>query len=254
MKKIRNNFTRITVSAMLLLAFATVNVWAQKPKPAKPTPPKPAAAAPAKQPQQQEEQIAAPTPVPTPVPAPARTYQAKICVAAPKTNLQPAETAPESLRNSLVKYLSGPAAEIVVLEAMVAVQQQAEAAEKGCGYYLTASMMQKKKGGGQGIGGFLKTGAGAAPLLTDIGAGKTATTVSTVATKSSAKMTTAGDLALTIKAKDEVTLEYSLQNVQTQATAASGKIKAKASKDGEDILSSLLEQSVNAVLTVALRK
>ena len=115
-------------------------------------------------------------------------------------------------------------------------------------------MMQKKKGGGAGFGGFLKNTASAAPLLNDIGASKTAQTVSTVATKSQVKLTTAGDLALTIKAKDEVTLEYSLLNVQTQATATTGKIKAKAGKDGEDILSPMLEQSVNAVLTVALRK
>jgi hypothetical protein len=47
---------------------------------------------------------------------------------------------------------------------------------------------------------------------------------------------------------------FSAAAVVTQAVATSGKIKAKASKDGEDILSSMLEQSVNAVLTVALRK
>jgi len=46
-------------------------------------------------------------------------------------------------------------------------------------------------------------------------------------------------------------LEYNLFSVQTQASAVNGKIKAK---DGEDVLSGLLEQSVNAVLTVALRK
>ncbi len=114
--------------------------------------------------------------------------------------------------------------------------------------------MQKKKGGGEGFGGFLKQTAGAAPLLTDIGAGKTATTVSSVATKSQAKLTTAGDLAIGIKAKDEVTLEYNLFNAQTQASAVNGKIKAKASKDGQDVLSNMLEQSVNAVLTVALKK
>ena len=180
-------------------------------------------------------------------------YQTKICVATPKTNLAPAETAAESLRNSLVKYMSGPAAEIIVLTAMVPVQQRAEAAEKGCDYYLTSSMMQKKKGGGEGIGGFLKQGAGAAPLLNDLPGGKTATTVSTVAARSSAKMTVAGDLAISIKAKDEVSLEYSLVSAQSQSVGTSGKLKAKASKDGEDILSSLLEQAVNAVLEAAIK-
>lgn len=67
-------------------------------------------------------------------------------------------------------------------------------------------------------------------------------------------MSTAGDLAINIKAKDEVTLEYNLFNAQTQASAVNGKIKAKAGKDGEDILSNLLEQSVNDILTVALKK
>ena len=250
MKKIRNNFTRITVSALLLLAFATINVWAQKPKPAKTPQPKPAATAPAEQPQQEEE-TAEPTVAAT---SPAKSSGPKICVAAPKTNLQPAETAPESLRNSLVQYLSGPAAEIVPLEAMVAIQQQAEAVEKGCGFYLAVSLMKKKKGGGEGFGGFLKKASGATPLLDDLGAGKTAQTVSKVARTSGAKMSTAGDLAINIKAKDEVTLEYKLLDANTQANAANGTIKAKARKDGEDVLSSLLEQAVNAVLTVALRK
>ncbi|HXG82824.1 MAG TPA: hypothetical protein VNI84_02255, partial [Pyrinomonadaceae bacterium] len=197
MKKIRNNFTRITVSALLLLAFATINVWAQKPKPAKTPQPKPAATAPAEQPPQEEE-TAEPTVAAT---SPAKSSGPKICVAAPKTNLQPAETAPESLRNSLVQYLSGPAAEIVPLEAMVAIQQQAEAVEKGCGFYLAVSLMKKKKGGGEGLGGFLKKASGATPLLDDLGAGKTAQTVSKVARTSGAKMSTAGDLAINIKAK-----------------------------------------------------
>ena len=250
MKRILNIIATSVALALLITAFATINVWAQKPKPAKTPQPKPAATAPAEQPQQEEE-TAEPTVAAT---SPAKSSGPKICVAAPKTNLQPAETAPESLRNSLVQYLSGPAAEIVPLDSMVAIQQQAEAAEKGCGFYLVVSLMQKKKGGGEGFGNFLKKGAGAAPLLDDIGAGKTAQTVSKVARTSGAKMSTAGDLAINIKAKDEVTLEYKLLDANTQANAANGTIKAKARKDGEDVLSSLLEQAVNAVLTVALRK
>lgn len=250
MKKIRNNFTRITVSALLLLVFATLNVRAQKPKPVNTPLPKPAATAPAEQPQQEEE-TAEPTVAAT---SPAKSSGPKICVAAPKTNLQPAETAPESLRNSLVQYLSGPAAEIVPLDSMVAIQQQAEAVEKGCGFYLVMSLMKKKKGGGEGFGNFLKKGAGAAPLLDDIGAGKTAQTISKTARTSATKMSTAGDLAVGIKAKDEVTLEYDLFNANTQGSATSGTIKAKARKDGEDVLSGLLEQSVNAVLTSAMKK
>lgn len=177
----------------------------------------------------------------------------KICVAAPKTNLAPAETAPESLRNSLVKYLSGPAAEIIALEALVAVQQRVEAQEKGCEFYLALSVMQKRKGG-EGLIGLLKKSSSAAPILTDLGAGKTAQTVTNAARKSQDKMTTAADLVGGIKAKDELTLEYSLSNAQSGAIAASGKIKTKASKNGEDILNGLLEKSVNDILTAATKK
>lgn len=261
MKKILNTFAVAVAVALLMLAVATANVSAQKKKPLTAAQLKAAAAkkkiaaakTAAEQPpageESAEEEIAAPVAV-----APAKSSRAKICVAAPKTNLAPAETAAESLRNSLVKYLSGPAAEIVPLDSMVAVQQQAEAAEKGCSFYLSMSVVQKKKGGGEGIGGFLKKSAGAAPLLDDLGAGKTAQTVSKTARNSAAKMTTAGDLAVGIKAKDEVTLEYTLTNSETQANAASGKFKAKAGKDGEDVLSGLLEQSVNAILNAALKK
>ena len=178
----------------------------------------------------------------------------KICVAAPKTNLAPAETAPESLRNSLVKYLSGPAAEIIALDALVAVQQRVEAQEKGCGFYLALSVMQKRSGGGEGLISLLKKSSSAAPILTDLGAGKTAQTVTNAVRKSQGKMTTAADLVGGIKAKDELTLEYSLSNAQSGAIAASGKIKTKASKDGEDILNGLLEKSVNDILTAATKK
>lgn len=260
MKRILNIFAASIAVALLTFVFAAANVSAQVKKPLTAAQVKAAAAAkkkivaakaaaeqpPAEEEPAVEEAIAAPVMV-----APAKSSRLKICVAAPKTNLAPSETAAESLRNSLVKYLSGPAAEIVALDAMVAVQQRAEALEKGCAFYLSMSVVQKKKGGGEGFGGFLKQTAGAAPLLNDIGAGKTATTISSTATRSQAKLTTAGDLAVGIKAKDEVTLEYNLFDARG-GTAASGKFKTKAGKDGEDVLSGLLEKAVNDVLTAAL--
>ncbi len=258
MKKISNTFIAYIAFALILLALPATNVWAQKEKTAAKTPPKAAstnikpktikANAPVEQ-LPQEEPAA-----PAVVALPAKPPRTKICVAAPKTNLAPAETAPESLRNSLFKYLSGPAAEIVPLEALVAMQQQAEAAEKGCGFYLAVSVTQKKSGGGEGLSGIIKKGSNAVPLLDNLGLGKTAQTVSRVARASQTKLTTAADLAAGIKAKDEVTLEYNLFDAQTRAIATKGKIKAKANKDGEDILSSLLEQSINDVLTAALKK
>lgn len=234
MKRLTINFTAYLSIMFSLIAFAGSDVYAQKKKPAK------------AQPASVPIEVLDDTP-------PVKPSQAKICVATPKTNLAPAESSAQSLHSLFISYLSGPAAEIVPLTSMVMVQQQAEAAEKGCGFFLTASMKQKKKGGGEGWGRFLKNTAGAAPLLNDIGANKTAQTISTAANRSASKMETAGNLAVTIKAKDEVTLDYSLFNVNTNAVAA-GKIKAKAGKEGEDILTPMLEQSVNEMLAVVLKK
>ncbi len=260
MKKITNRLI-VFVSLTMLLSVFNLTAAAQKKQPSKAAAKSAAQTTKTKAP---VEKVApepeAPAAEPEPAPpvetaAPVRNNsRAKICVAAPKTNLMPAETAPESLRNSLVKYLSGPAAEIVPLDAIVAVQQRAEAQEKGCGFYLALSVMKKKSGGGEGFGDLLKKSANAAPILTDMGAGKTAQTVSRVAQKSQTKLTTAGDLAVGIKAKDEVTLEYNLFAASDNATAASGKFKAKAGTDGEDILSGLLEKSVNDILTAAMKK
>ena len=176
----------------------------------------------------------------------------KICVTATKTNLAPAESASESFRALFVKYLSGPATEIVLLESMVNVQQIAEAKEKGCSFIFRTTVMQKKKGGGEGLGGFLKSASSASPLLNDIGAGTTAQKISTTATSSAIKISTAGDLALSIKAKDEVSLEYELLKLSDKTIAANGLLKSKAAKDGDDILSPMIEKAVNASLESAL--
>ena len=249
--KMRNNFNVINLSVWMLLGFVAISATPHALAEAKTNGPRPPSRSTTEH-SYLKTTVAADQLVRST--APSEPAGPKICVAAPKTNLMPAETAPESLRNSVVKYLSGPAAEILALDALVAIQQQAEAAEKGCAFFLTMSVMQKKKGGGEGFGDFLKNSANAAPLLTDLGASKTAQTVSSVATRSQAKLTTAGDLAITIKAKDEVAFEYNLLNVQTMASAAKGTIKTKAARDGEDVLSGPLEQAVSAVLTAALRK
>jgi hypothetical protein len=63
---------------------------------------------------------------------------------------------------------------------------------------------------------------------------------------------TAAHVAGSVKSKDELTLEYTLQ--KAGSAVASNKLKAKANSDGEDIISRLVEQAATAVLTQAAAK
>jgi len=57
-----------------------------------------------------------------------------------------------------------------------------------------------------------------------------------------------------IKARDEVTLEYKLDHVETAKTALANKDKAKASSDGEDVISPLVQKAAGDVLATTTQK
>jgi hypothetical protein len=57
-----------------------------------------------------------------------------------------------------------------------------------------------------------------------------------------------------IKAKDEVTLEYRLDSVQTSKTVVSNSAKVKAKSDGEDILTPLVETSAQTIVSTVGKK
>ena len=56
-----------------------------------------------------------------------------------------------------------------------------------------------------------------------------------------------------IKAKDEVSLEYKLDHVETTKTSLTNKDKAKASDDSEDVISSLVQKAAGAILSTVRR-
>jgi hypothetical protein len=156
----------------------------------------------------------------------------------------------EAVRNTLINYLRGPAVEIVALDARVPMQVEAEARQKECDYvvYTTAT---HKKGGGGGFGGFMKK---AAPVMGSVPIGGIAGSAggATAAHATTTAVYTAAHVAGSVKSKDELTLEYTLQ--KAGSAVASNKLKAKANSDGEDIISRLVEQAATAVLTQAAAK
>ena len=123
-----------------------------------------------------------------------------------------------AIRNSIVLLMSGPAVDIVPLDSHLALQLQAEAAQKKCDYILYSQVVVKPKGGG-GFGKMLKMAAPAAGMLGMAGGmgGAMASQAAGMAAMAAAQ--TAQEQAMNqlasfngqIKSKDDVTVAYRLQ-------------------------------------------
>lgn len=163
------------------------------------------------------------------------------------------------IRNVEVALMSGPAIEIAALDSHVAMQLQAEAQQKQCDYILFSSVAVKHSSGG-GFGKFAKFG-GVAASLTPVGgmargmggaAAATAASAAASAAAQAAQQQAISQLAGfngQIKSKDDVTVQYQLIATGQTAPLVQNSLKGKAKSDGEDVLTPLLQQTANTVLT-----
>jgi hypothetical protein len=142
----------------------------------------------------------------------------------------------DAVRKVLLNNLNGSTVEVVALEARQTEAVESEARQKECDYVLY-STVSHKKGGGGGFGGFLKKSAaiaGGVVAPTDGGGGGQ------------------GGVAGSLKARDELTLEYKLQRGADSVVA--NTLKAKAKADGDDLISQLAGQAATAVRAAATSK
>jgi hypothetical protein len=140
-----------------------------------------------------------------------------------------------AVRNMLASNLNNSALEVVMLEAEQTQGVESEARAKECDYVLYSTVVHKKGGGGGGFGGFLKKSAAIAGGV--------------VAPVEGNRQ---GGVAGSLKAKDELTLEYKLQRGADSVVA--NTLKAKAKSDGDDIISQLAGQAAAAVRAAAASK
>ncbi|HZQ24156.1 MAG TPA: hypothetical protein VFA89_15295 [Terriglobales bacterium] len=161
------------------------------------------------------------------------------------------------IRNAIIQYMNGPAVEVAALDSHIQMQLQAEAQQKQCDYVLFSNVVVKHGSGG-GFGKFMKMASPAASVMPMAAAGRglgaaaaTSAVSSTVA--QTAAMTSLANFNGQIKSKDEVSLAYQLVPAGQQAAKLSDTLKAKASSDGQDVLSPLIEQLANTVLTAATK-
>jgi len=163
------------------------------------------------------------------------------------------------IRNAIVALMSGPAVEIAALDSRIAMQLQAEAQQKQCDYVLFSSVAVKHSSGG-GFGKFMKMGSTAASM-TPMGAMAHGMGGAMAATAASAAASAAAQAAQQqainqlagfngqIKSKDDVTVLYQLVQTGQSAPLLQNQLQGKAKSDGEDVLTPLLTQTANMVLT-----
>jgi hypothetical protein len=163
------------------------------------------------------------------------------------------------IRNAMVLLMSGPAVEIAALDSHIPMQLQAEAQQKQCDYVLFSSVAVKHQQGG--FGKFAKF---AAPMasMTPMGAmshGMGSAVAAQAAASAAAQMaqqqamnqamSQLGGFNGQIKSKDDVSVQYSLMQTGQTSPLLQNALQGKAKSDGEDVLTPLLQQTANTVLT-----
>ena len=156
-----------------------------------------------------------------------------------------AAQAAEALRSNLASYLKTSGVEVISLSARLDSAAAEEARQSECDYVLNVSMSVKKGGGGSMFGRAIGNIAGSA--AGHIPGGGSATTGAARSAAIGGVYTTA-TIVSSIKAKDEVTLEYKLEPTSQGSKRLANTAKAKASRDGEDVVTGLVEKAASDVV------
>jgi hypothetical protein len=108
--------------------------------------------------------------------------------------------------------------------------------------YTTVS---HKKGGGGGFG----FGKMLAQTVAQTGIGHTGSVAGNIAGQVATNaIVTAGTMSANVKKKDEITLDLKVQSPADNASPLARQFKAKAESDGDDIISTVVEQAATAIV------
>lgn len=198
-----------------------------------------------------------------------------------------ADKVSEAVRNTFAEYLNGPTLEIVPLASRVMAQALVEAGQSECDYVLFTTLALKR--GGEGSNPFGKAlgdiasssaaniGAAAASNVArrstttasasaaDASAAESTTSSAGGASAGSAIRTSARNAAVTgiqtatalasgIQSKDEFRLEYKLAPVSGAPVVLAKMEKAKATSDGEDLITQLVQRASEAIGSAVIKK
>lgn len=203
--------------------------------------------------------------------APQEGVKPKVCIVVPDAQLGQGTSASVDpagpVVSTMVAYLAGPAADVEVLQARVAVQFNVEATQKNCGFVLDSSVVHKK--GGKGMSGLIAAAPAlmsAVPFLGGSSGGLESYAMTQAASaamqgaaaadaqqaQQEAMAAMSGVAQSNIKKGDQITLTYRLLKPGDSDPVIGGELQAKADAAGQDILSPLIEKMAGDVLNAAL--
>ena len=182
--------------------------------------------------------------------APKRAGVTRVCLVTTRAQVRDGDAAraAEAVRETFHSFLNGPTIETAALGARLPALAAEEARQSGCGYVLHTSLTQKKGGGG--LFGKVIGNVGSSVYIpggSSVG-GAVARSAATGAVSAAAQ------LAASIKAKDELVLEYRLETTDGAGPVVAKTEKAKAKADGEDVLTPLVERAAAAVAAAATNR
>lgn len=156
-----------------------------------------------------------------------------------------------AVRDVFVSFLSGPSMQPVPLEARVRQLAIEEAKQKNCAYFVSASLSRKRGGGGSAFGQALGRAAGTAAWYVPGAAGVGGAVVRGLSVGAAEAMQ---QIASSTRAKDEVRLEWTLTPLSSPSASPTSKNdKLKASSDGEDLLTPLVQRAAETIVQTVLK-
>jgi hypothetical protein len=182
----------------------------------------------------------------------------RIGITMPKAQLgqgQQGPSAGEPLRVMLTQYLAGPSVETIAIVALLPDQMEAEAKSKQCDFLVYSSLTQKKPTGGMG---FLKNASSLSNMIPMVGMVNSVGAIA--ASSAAATAAQAATLSSGVKAKSDVVLEfhmnaYHMNAVDNPATPVlNTTLDAKATTDGEDVITPLIEKEATAIMAEVGKK
>ena len=150
-----------------------------------------------------------------------------------------------AVRESFASYLNGPTLAVAPLNAKLASQAREEAKQASCRYVVYSSMkLERGKSGGflgKMIGGAVESSAWELRGAATSTAGRVVANAAATAAVEAAR-----GLATNVKTKDELTLDWRLENGDG-GVVAKNNAKAKASSDGQDLLTPMVERAAETI-------
>jgi hypothetical protein len=167
------------------------------------------------------------------------------------------------IRNAIIYIMNGPAVEITGLDSRLPLQAQAEAQQKQCDYVMFSNVTVKHASGG--FGGFMKKAGPVSNMIPMVGmaggmSGVIASQAASVAMQTAAQAAQQSAVQQLagfngqIKSKDDVTVEYQLYPTGQPTIKLQNSLNAKAKSNGEDVMTPLIQQAANTILTEVTKK